>query len=53
MKLESKKAPKVNEFAKQVGKAMKRAAKNARKIARMHGTTISYVRNGKIISEKP
>lgn len=52
MKTRSKK-PVLTEFAKQVDRAMKRAAKAARKIARMHGTPIFVERNGKIVALKP
>jgi hypothetical protein len=47
------KKPHENALAKQVGKALKRAAKTARKLARMHGTTVSFIRDGKIVSKKP
>lgn len=33
--------------------ALKRAAKQARVTARMYGTKIHFMRNGKIVSEKP
>jgi hypothetical protein len=49
----TKKKPKVTELAKEVGKALRRAAKQARKTARMHGTPIYYEKNGKIIAAKP
>lgn len=49
----SKKKPQVTELAKQVGRALRRAAKQARKIARMHGTPIYYIDKGKIIAAKP
>jgi hypothetical protein len=48
-----KKKPVLNEFAKQVDRAMKRAAKTARKVARMHGTPIYVERNGKVVALKP
>ena len=40
-------------FAAQVGRALRRAAKAARKTARMHGTPIYILRDGKIVAEKP
>ena len=40
-------------FAIQVGRALRRAAKSARKTARMYGTPICIWRNGKIVAEKP
>jgi len=36
-----------------VGRALRRAAKAARKTARMHGTPIYVWKNGKIVAEKP
>ena len=36
-----------------VGRALRRAAKNARKTARMYGTPVYYWRNGKVVAEKP
>lgn len=42
-----------SEFSAAVGRALRRAAKNARKIARMHGTPVYYWRDGKIVAEKP
>ena len=41
------------EFAAQVGRALRRAAKSARKTARMYGTPIYILRDGKIVAEKP
>jgi len=41
------------DFAVQVGRALRRAAKAARKTARMHGTPIYIMRDGKIVAEKP
>lgn len=40
-------------FAEGVGRALRRAAKQARKIAKMHGTPIYIWRDGKIVAEKP
>ena len=34
-------------------KALKRAAKQARETARMHGTKLYFLRDGKIVAEKP
>ena len=36
-----------------VGRALRRAAKAARKTARMHGTPIYVWKNGKVVAEKP
>jgi hypothetical protein len=35
------------------GKALVRAAKVARKTARMHGTLLYFEKNGKIVAERP
>ena len=51
-----KRKPKVQsskEFSDAVGRALRRAAKVARKTARMHGTPIYVWKNGKVIAEKP
>ena len=40
-------------FTAAVGRALRRAQKVARKTARMHGTPIYILRNGKIVAEKP
>ncbi|MEO6095181.1 MAG: hypothetical protein ABIW76_05740 [Fibrobacteria bacterium] len=50
---QTKKKPAQSEFVKQVDRAMKRAAKAARKTARMHGTPVYFIRNGKVVAEKP
>jgi hypothetical protein len=41
------------EFSAAVGRALRRAAKVARKTARMHGTPIYIWKNGKVVAEKP
>lgn len=41
------------EFSAAVGRALRRAAKAARKTARMYGTPIYIVKDGKIVAEKP
>lgn len=41
------------DFATQVGRALRRAAKSARKTARMYGTPIYIWRDGKVVAEKP
>ncbi len=41
------------EFSAAVGRALRRAAKVARKTARMHGTPIYILKNGKVVAEKP
>ncbi len=40
-------------FAEGVGRALRRAARAARKIARAHGTPVYVWRNGKVVAEKP
>jgi hypothetical protein len=42
-----------DEFSRAVGRALRRAARRAREIARMHGTAIYVVKNGKIVAIKP
>ena len=46
-------ALKPNDFSKAVGRSLRRAAKQARKIARMYGTPIYVMKNGKIVAVKP
>ncbi|MEK6803126.1 MAG: hypothetical protein AABZ34_10705 [Nitrospirota bacterium] len=41
------------DFSKQVGAALRRAAKVARKTARMYGTPIYVWENGKVVAKKP
>jgi hypothetical protein len=40
-------------FAAAVGRALRRAARTARKVARMHGTPVYIWRDGKVVAEKP
>lgn len=40
-------------FAAGVGRALRRAAKDARKTARMHETAVYMLKNGKIVADKP
>ncbi len=35
------------------GPTLRRAAKVARRVAKMHGTRVWYMKDGKIVSEKP
>ncbi len=44
---------KPNDFSKAVGRSLRRAAKEARRIARMHGTPVYVMKNGKVVAEKP
>jgi hypothetical protein len=41
------------EFSAAVGRALRRAAKVARKTARTHGTPIYIWEKGKVVAEKP
>jgi hypothetical protein len=41
------------EFSAAVGRPLRRAAKVARKTARMHGTPIYIWKDGKVVAEKP
>jgi imidazoleglycerol phosphate dehydratase HisB len=47
------KADRPEDFATGVGRALRRAAKDARKIARMYGTPIYVLKHGKVVAEKP
>jgi len=40
-------------FAAGVGRGMRRAARTARKVARMHGTPIYVWEDGKVVAKKP
>lgn len=40
-------------FAQAVGAALRRAAKTVRKTARAYGTPVYFIRDGKIVAEKP
>jgi hypothetical protein len=44
---------KPQDFATQVGKALRRAAREAHRIARIHGTPIYVWENGKVVAKKP
>jgi hypothetical protein len=49
-----RKASKKNEsFAAGVGRGLRRAARTARELARMHGTPIYVWENGKVVAKKP
>jgi hypothetical protein len=52
MKIAERKTLK-NEFAAACGRALRRAARVARKTARMHGTPIYISRNGKVVAIQP
>ena len=42
-----------DEFSKAVGRALRRAGKRARVIARAYGTPVYVWKNGKVVAEKP
>lgn len=52
MKAKSRK-PKHDEFSRAVGRSLRRAAKEARKVARMYGTPVYVMKDGKVVAEKP
>jgi len=41
------------EFAREVGKSLRTAARAARKTARMHGMPIYVWENGKVVAKRP
>jgi len=45
--------PKHDDFSRAVERSLRRAAKQARKTARMYGTPIYIMKNGKVVAEKP
>jgi hypothetical protein len=54
MKAKAQSKPRLpKDFADGVGRALRRAAKDARRIARMYGTPVYVWKNGKIVAEKP
>jgi hypothetical protein len=44
---------KTQSFAAGVGRGMRRAARTAREVARMHGTPIYLWEDGKVVAKKP
>lgn len=44
---------KLEDFATGVGRALRSAAKQAQKIARMRNTPLYYSENGKVVARKP
>ena len=42
-----------DDFSLAVARSLRRAGKEARRVARMHGTPIYVLKNGKIVAEKP
>jgi hypothetical protein len=45
--------PRRGDFVTAVGRGLRRAAKAARKTARMHGTPIYLSKDGKVVAVKP
>ena len=52
MKIKRKKS-KSDDFAAGVGRALRAAAKDAQKIARIYNTPLYYWENGKVVARKP
>jgi hypothetical protein len=48
-----KKVARQPSFAAGVGRALRRAAKDAQKTARMYGTPLYIWENGKVVAKKP
>jgi hypothetical protein len=48
-----KTSPENRRFFESVKRAMPAAARRARKVARMHGTPIYVLENGKVVAKKP
>jgi hypothetical protein len=53
MTTKRKRPKKPESFSAGVGRGLRRSAKTARKVARMHGTPVSFWKNGKVVAEKP
>jgi len=53
MKSASRSPKRPESFAAGVGRALRQAAKAARKTARMHGTPIYVSEGGKVVAKKP
>lgn len=43
----------VKEFSDSVGRALRRASRRARAVARRHGVPVYVWKNGKVVAEKP
>jgi hypothetical protein len=50
---ESKQTPRVSKTTREIELALRRAGRQARKVAKMYGTRVYTMKNGKIIAEKP
>jgi hypothetical protein len=51
--LKAKKRRPSQSFAAGVGQALRKAAKDAAKTARMHGTPLYFWENGRVVAKKP
>ncbi|MGA3205863.1 MAG: hypothetical protein ABSF12_25495 [Bryobacteraceae bacterium] len=51
--MKAKKRRPAPSFAAGVGQALRKAAKDAAKTARMHGTPLYVWENGKVVAKKP
>lgn len=50
----TKKSTKANDaFVTAVGRALRKSARTARRVARMHGTPVYIWKDGKVVAEKP
>jgi hypothetical protein len=49
----AKRPQKPNELSRAVGKALRRAGKQARIVAKAHGTPVYIWKDGKVVAEKP
>jgi hypothetical protein len=48
-----KKTNRSKDFATEVGKALRRAAREAHRTARIHGTPVYVWEDGKVVAKKP
>jgi hypothetical protein len=53
MNKQRKPSKKLESFAAGVGRGMRRAARSAWEVARMHGTPIYVLEDGKVVAKKP
>lgn len=51
--MKTKRQTENTQFVQSVGRALRRAAKTARKTAKMYGTPIYVWENGKVVAKKP
>ncbi len=49
----AKKEAEADDYIATITRALKRAAKEARRVAKMHGTKVWVVKDGKIVGETP